>query len=42
MYFNRMQLGLKQHLPCQGTQKSSFLEQIMVNCAEIINFKTWA
>jgi len=42
MYFNRMQLGIKQHLPCQCIQKSSFLEQVMVNSAEIIKFKTCA
>ena len=29
-------LGLKQHLPCQSIQQSSFLEQIMGNSPVII------
>ena len=33
-------LGLKQHLPGQCIQKSSFLEQIAGNSPEIINFQT--
>jgi len=35
-------LGLKQHLPCQCIQKSSYLKQIMKNSPEIIHFETWA
>jgi len=35
-------LGLKQYLPCQWIQKSSFLEQIMWNSPEIIHSETWA
>jgi len=35
-------LGLKQHLPCQCLQKSSFHALITGKSAEIINFPTWA
>jgi len=37
-------LGLKQHLPCQCIQTSSFLEQMEIggNSPEIIPFETWA
>ena len=38
---NCLQLvGLKQQLPCQWIQKSSFLEQIIENSQEIIHFET--
>ena len=33
-------LCLKQYLPCQCIHKSSFLEQIMGNGPELINFET--
>ena len=39
MFFNRMHF-MSKHLPWQWIQKSSFLELIMGNSPEIIQFET--
>ena len=40
MYFILIHVGPKTHLPCQCIQISNFLEQIMGNSPEIIQFET--